>query len=83
MADAPVTLQDVVAWVRESLSDREGLYDVQDLTFIRSSLRVVTKRRDAHFDIGRDRWPELADPDGRSALTASLQHWARTNLARA
>jgi hypothetical protein len=80
MQDQPVSYQDVVAWIRESLADYQGLYDVQDLTFVRSAVRVVTPRRDARYDVERGRWPELADPQGRPTLTAELQRWARQHL---
>lgn len=82
MADQSVSLEDVLTWIRESLSDYQGLYEVQDLTFVRSSVRVVTQRRDARFDVATTRWPELGDPDSRPVLTADLQRWARQNLAQ-
>lgn len=80
MQDQPVSFQDVVAWIRESLTDYQGLYDVQDLTFVRSTVRVVTPRRDALFDVARGRWQELSDPEARPMLTADLQRWARQHL---
>lgn len=83
MEDRPVSIEDVVAWVREVLTEYQGLYEVQDLTFVRSALRVVTVRRDARFDVARSRWGELRDPEARLALTAELQRWARQNLAAA
>jgi hypothetical protein len=82
MPDQPVSFQDVVAWIRESLADYQGLYDVQDLTFVKSTVRVVTPRRDALFDVARDRWRELADPSSRPALTEDLRLWASRNLVR-
>ncbi len=81
MADRPVSIEDVVTWIRESLSDYQGLYEVQDLTFVRSAVRVVTQRRDARFDVATTRWQELADPGSRPLLTADLQRWARQNLS--
>lgn len=80
MADEPVSIQDVVTWIRESLADYQGRYEVQDLTFVRAAVRVVTERRDARFDVAVSRWQELADPASRPLLTADLQRWARQNL---
>ncbi len=80
MLDLPVTREDVVAWINQSLADYQGLYEVQDLTFIRSAVRVVTLRRDALFDVTRTRWPELADPQSRPGITEDLRLWARRNL---
>ena len=80
MPDQAVSFDDVMRWIRESLADYEGLYDVQDLTFIRSTVRVVTPRRDALFDVGRDRWEDLASPESRPVLTQGLQRWASQNL---
>jgi hypothetical protein len=82
MPDQPVSLNDVVAWIRESLGEYQGLYDVQDLTFIRSSVRVVTARRDARYDLVRDRWPDLADPASRPVLTQDLRLWASRYLVQ-
>jgi len=78
----PVTAQDVVAWIRESLGDCEGAYEVQDLSFIKKTVRVVTPRHDAYYDVEAGRWAELNDPEGRPALTEDLQRWARRCLSR-
>lgn len=78
----PVTPGEVMAWIRESLEDCEGRYEVQDLTFIKKTVRVVTPRRDAHFDIEASRWGALNDPEERPALTEDLRQWARRCLPR-
>ena len=80
MQDQPVSYQDVMAWIQESLADYQGLYEVQDLTFVGSAVRVVTSRRDARYDLGKARWKDQADPQGRLELTAELKRWARQNL---
>jgi hypothetical protein len=82
MPDQPVSLPDVVAWIRESLDEYQGLYDVQDLTFIQSKVRVVTTRRDARYDLVTDRWADLADPQSRPVLTQDLRLWARQYLVQ-
>lgn len=80
--NAPVTPQDVMTWIRESLAECQGTYEVQDLSFIKKTVRVVTSRRDAYFDVESGRWAALNDPEGRPALTADLQRWAKQNLSR-
>jgi hypothetical protein len=81
MPEQLVSLQDVMTWIDESLADYQGRYDVQDLTFVRSMVRVVTPRRDALFDVVNARWPALSDPQARPGMTAELRQWARLNLA--
>lgn len=80
MPEQPVSLRDVMAWIDESLTDYQGRYDVQDLTFVRSTVRVVTPRRDALYDLANARWPGLADPQARPEMTADLLRWAQHNL---
>jgi hypothetical protein len=83
MSNAPVSTKDVVTWINESLSDYQGMYDVQDLTFVRSTVRVVTPRRDALYDVVNTRWRDLADPVSRPGMTEDLRRWARQNLGGA
>jgi hypothetical protein len=80
MADQPVSIQDVLGWIRESLAEYQGRYEVQDLTFVSSAVRVVTPRRDARYDVKQARWNELLDGETRPTLTADLQRWARQYL---
>ena len=68
---------EVAAWVDGVLPDYRGRYEVQDQLFIRNAVRVVTVRRDAFFDIPRDRWLESTEPDVRDALGQELRIWAR------
>jgi hypothetical protein len=70
-----------MTWIDESLADYQGRYDVQDLTFVRSTVRVVTPRRDALYDVANARWPALSDPQARPGMTAELRSWAQHNLA--
>jgi hypothetical protein len=83
MENARVTPQDVMAWINESLGEAQGRFEVQDLTFIRKSVKVVTPRRDACFELEASRWALLNDPAGRSALTEDLRSWARRCLPHA
>jgi hypothetical protein len=80
MPDLPVTFQDVVRWIHESLPEYQGLYDVQDLTFVRGTVRVVTPRRDALFDVARTHWGDLTDPTARPVITEDLRRWASQHL---
>jgi hypothetical protein len=80
MQNAPVTPQDVMTWIHESLGDGQGRFEVQDLTFIRKSVKVVTARRDACFELEAGRWDLLNDPAGRITLTEDLRNWARRCL---
>lgn len=82
MQNAPVTPQDVMTWIRESLGDAQGRFEVQDLTFIKKSVKVVTSRRDACFELEAARWALLNDPAGKTALTEDLRDWARRCLPR-
>ncbi len=66
---------EVAAWVDGVLADFRGRYEVQDQLFIRNAVRVVTIRRDAFFDIGRDRWQ--GDAETREPLGQELRIWAR------
>jgi hypothetical protein len=68
---------DVAAWVEGVLTDYRGRYEVQDQLFIRNAVRVVTVRRDAFFDIHRDRWLDTTEPDARELLGQELRVWAR------
>jgi hypothetical protein len=83
MQNVPVTPQDVMTWIRDSLGDGQGRFEVQDLTFVKKSVKVVTSRRDACFEIEAARWGQLQDPEGRSALTDDLRTWARRCLPQA
>ncbi len=67
----------VASWVDRVLEDYKGLYDVQDQTFIRGMVRVVTKRRDSYFDISGDGWGAPADSAEHAALGQQLGKWAR------
>ncbi len=80
MQNAPVTCQDVMTWIAETLGDAPGRFEVQDLTFVKKSVKVVTPRHDACFELEAGRWPLLNDSTGRSGLTADLQNWARRCL---
>jgi hypothetical protein len=80
MQQAPVTPQEVMAWIRDSLGDGQGRFEVQDLTFIKKSVKVVTPRRDSCFELEAARWDLLQDPAGRTALTEDLRSWARRCL---
>lgn len=66
---------EVAAWVDGVLADFRGRYEVQDQLFIRNAVRVVTIRRDAFFDIQRERW--LGDAEEREPLGQELRIWAR------
>ena len=83
MKDAAVTPQDVMTWIRETLVERQGQFDVQDLSFIRRTVRVVTPQRDACFDVEASRWPHLNDADRKAALAEDLRSWARRSLPHA
>ena len=80
--NAPVTPQDVMAWIHESLGECQGAYEVQDLSFIKKTVRVLTPRRDAYFDLEAGRWEALSDPEARPALTEDLKRWASRCLSR-
>jgi hypothetical protein len=80
MQNASVTPQDVMTWIRESLGDGQGRFEVQDLTFVKKSVKVVTPRRDSSFELEAARWVLLQDPAGRSELTEDLRKWARRCL---
>ncbi len=67
---------DVASWVDRVLEQYKGLYDVQDQTFIRGMVRVVTKRRDSYFDISREIWSEPQAAE-HPALGQELGKWAR------
>jgi hypothetical protein len=77
MQNAPVTPQDVMTWIRESLGESQGRFEVQDLTFVRKSIRVVTARRDAFYELDAGRWAALSDPLAKPEMTEDLQKWAR------
>lgn len=66
---------EVAAWVDGVLTDYRGRYEVQDHLFIRNTVRVVTVRRDAFFDIRPDRWVTETEP--REPLGQELRVWAR------
>jgi hypothetical protein len=83
MQNAPVTPHDVMMWIWESLGESRDRFEVQDLSFVKKSVKVVTPRRDACFEIESARWPQLTDPDARVALTEDLQKWARRCLPQA
>jgi hypothetical protein len=83
MQNAPVTPQDVMTWISESLGDPQGRFEVQDLSFVKKSVKVVTPRRDACFELLGDRWGLLNDPASKSALTEDLRSWARRCLSQA
>jgi hypothetical protein len=83
MQNAPVTPLDVMTWIRESLGDSEGRFEVQDLSFVKQSVKVVTPRRDACFELVSTRWALLNDPAGKTALTEDLRTWARRCLPQA
>lgn len=83
MQHAPVTSNEVVAWIRDSLGDGQGRFEVQDLTFVNQSVKVVTIRRDSSFAVDSGKWEALHDPVGREALTGSLMAWARRCLPQA
>jgi hypothetical protein len=72
-----IKVNEVASWVAGVLTSYEGLYEVQDHTFIRQTVRVVTKRRDSYFDISSDRWKATADPEVLEALGHDLGLWAR------
>lgn len=80
MQNTPVTSQDVVTWIRESLGECQGRFEVQDLTFIRKSIRVVTARHDAFYELEAGRWAALNDPLTKPELTEDLLKWARRCL---
>ena len=80
MQNAPVTTQDVMTWIRESLGDGQGRFEVQDLTFVKKSVKVVTPRHDSSFELEAARWGLLQDPVGRCELTEDLRKWARRCL---
>jgi hypothetical protein len=80
--DPPVTPKDVVAWIHESLDDCRGAYEVQVLRFVKMTVRVLTPRHDAYFDVEAGRWGALNDPEGRPVLTDDLKEWARRHLSR-
>ncbi len=77
MADDTMKPSEVAAWVDGILADYKGRYEVQDHLFIRNAVRVVTVRRDAFFDIQRDRWITTPDPVAREPLGQELRLWAR------
>jgi hypothetical protein len=83
MQNAPVTPQDVMMWIWESLGDTRDRFEVQDLSFVKKSVKVVTSRRDACYELESARWGQLTDPDSRSALTEDLLKWARRCLPHA
>jgi len=80
MQNASVTPQEVMMWIWESLGDTRDRFEVQDLSFVKKSVKVVTARRDACFELEGARWGLLNDPAGRSALTDDLRTWAKRCL---
>jgi hypothetical protein len=83
MQNAPVTPQDVMMWIWEVLGDSRDRFEVQDLSFVKKSVKVVTPRRDACYELESGRWGQLTDPESRSALTDDLVKWARRCLPQA
>jgi hypothetical protein len=83
MAHDRMKLEDVAAWVGEVLGEYDGLYDLQDHLFVRNAVRVVTKRRDACFDIPGSSWTNPVDADAHEVLAQDLRRWARQSLKAA
>ncbi len=81
MGDDRKTFEDVSAWVGRVLGEYDGLFDVQDHLFVRKTVRVVTKRRDACFDITSMRWMDDLEAEAdHIALATDLKRWARQTL---
>jgi hypothetical protein len=67
----------VAAWVEDVLADYKGRYEVCDHLFVRDAVRVVTVRRDAFYDISRERWTRDPDAESHSAIGQELLMWAQ------
>ncbi|MGE5359627.1 MAG: hypothetical protein ACM3NQ_11465 [Bacteroidales bacterium] len=67
----------VAAWVNGVLAEYAGRYEVVDHLFVRDAVRVVTVRRDAFFDIPRERWIADSDAERHGAMGEELRQWAR------
>jgi hypothetical protein len=68
---------EVAEWVDSVLPEYKGQYEVLDHLFVRGTVRVVTLRRDAFYDIPRGRWLQKADPHEHEVLSDELRLWAR------
>ncbi len=77
MAEERLRAEVVAAWVNDVLADYAGRYEVVDHLFIRDAVRVVTARRDAFFDIPRQRWVGDTDAERHAAIGEELRLWAR------
>jgi hypothetical protein len=77
MAEKRMSATDVASWVAGVLPEYNGQYEVLDHLFVRSAVRVVTTRRDAFYDIPRDRWNVGSDEAGHAAIGEELRVWAR------
>ncbi len=77
MADDKLRAEVVAAWVNDVLADYAGRYEVVDHLFVRDAVRVVTTRRDAFFDIPRQRWTGDTDMERHAAIGEELRLWAR------
>lgn len=77
MANDSMKADVVAAWVNDVLAEYTGRYEVVDHLFVRDAVRVVTTRRDAFFDIPRQRW--IGDPDAEhhAEIGQELRLWAR------
>ncbi len=69
--------EQVAVWVEGVLADYKGRYEVCDHLFIRDAVRIVTTRRDAFYDIPRERWTTDPDTESHSAIGEELRLWAR------
>ena len=77
MADDRLRADVVAAWVNGVLADYAGRYEVVDHLFVRDAVRVVTVRRDAFFDIPRQRWVGDSDAERHADMGEELRLWAR------
>jgi hypothetical protein len=77
VADDRLKAEVVTKWVNEVLADYSGRYEVVDHLFIRDAVRVVTVRRDAFFDIPRQRWVSDQDAEQHAEIGQELRLWAR------
>ncbi len=77
MPDDRLKAEQVAQWVDRVLADYKGRYEVVDHLFVRNAVRVVTTRRDAFYDIPRERWTDDPDVEAHTTIGDELKMWAR------
>lgn len=77
MPEQRMSVTEVATWVAGVLPEYLGQYEVLDHLFVRNTVRVVTVRRDAFYDIPRDRWDATSDEGTHAVIGGELRLWAR------